>query len=187
MCLHLHCPVSLILHSLRLLSFFVMFFFRTQRNYDLPCAYQPDPPRHPPAAVVPAPRGVLPARWCAPLRRGLRGAVLHHVRPVAAPDLLHLWLLVPGDDCAGRDLRRSVDLALLLPAGERGLPLVVEILPPRRQLCLLYRPVCSVVPPDRAGYERFVPCVAVLRLHEYYLLHVLPRHRHHWLLQLLLV
>lgn len=72
MCIYHIISIIIILHT-------------TQRGGDIPRAHEPDPARHPAAAVVPAPRDLLPAGRHPALRRGLRGALLHHVRPLAAP------------------------------------------------------------------------------------------------------
>jgi len=56
-----------------------------------------------------------------------------------------------------------------------------------RSLCGLHAPVCDLVQPDRAGDERHHPHVALLWLHEYHCLHVLPTHRNHWIYVLFLV
>ena len=116
-----------------------------ERVDDVPRAHESDPARHPQAGLVPEPCADLARGRHLAVRRRVRGAVLHHVGAVAAPDLLHLRLPVPRDDGARGDLRRSGHSLLLLPALQRGLPLVVAQFPGSRCLRFLHVPVCRVV------------------------------------------
>ena len=60
--------------------------------------------------------------------------------------------------------------------GERGLPVVVALLPACRQLRLLHRPVCRLVSSHRVRDDRSGARVAVLWVHVDYLLHFLLSH-----------
>lgn len=66
-----------------------------QRDCHVPRAHEPDPARHPPAAVVHAPGDLVPAGRHPALRRRLRRALLHHVRPLAAPGTRLFDFVVP--------------------------------------------------------------------------------------------
>mmetsp|Transcript_8615 Transcript_8615/g.13212 ORF Transcript_8615/g.13212 Transcript_8615/m.13212 type:complete len:357 (-) Transcript_8615:493-1563(-) len=90
-------------------------------NQPAPSAHQLHTQTDPAPGVVHAPGGVLLPGGGAALRSRVRGAVLHHVRPLAAPDLLHLWVPDAGFPDLVRHLCGGHHRVLLLPALQRGL------------------------------------------------------------------
>mmetsp|Transcript_59820 Transcript_59820/g.160316 ORF Transcript_59820/g.160316 Transcript_59820/m.160316 type:complete len:232 (-) Transcript_59820:93-788(-) len=145
-------------------------------------ADEPDPAPSSSAAVVHQ-RGLLLARGGDPaLRRGLHGALLHHVLDLAAPVLLPLRLPHARDRHTSGHLRGDIHHPDVLPADQRGLQLVVAILLRER---LLRRVRLHVLVPlllhahaDRPLRRR----PALLWLHVCDVVHVRPPHRLHRLL-----
>mmetsp|Transcript_12853 Transcript_12853/g.22179 ORF Transcript_12853/g.22179 Transcript_12853/m.22179 type:complete len:238 (-) Transcript_12853:364-1077(-) len=151
----------------------------------VPCAHEPDPATDPGPGVVHA-AGVLdPHRRHPSLRRRVHRAVLHPVLPVAPPVLLHVHFPLHRLRHPRPHLRRDHHRPLLLPALQRGLPLVVEVVPHIRFVGAL--PLCVLgvllLHEARHGPLRLRP--HVLRLHVHHLVRLLLPDRHHRLPRLL--
>jgi len=118
---------------------------------------------------------------------GVCGALLHHERAVAAPNLLHLWVPVFGAGHFGGDLRRNHDSHVLLPTLQRRLPVVVAVRALQRQLRRLRVSVRHLVLCDGTRPRGLRASVPVLWVHVLGVAGVFCAHRHHWLLLVLLV
>mmetsp|Transcript_4710 Transcript_4710/g.7605 ORF Transcript_4710/g.7605 Transcript_4710/m.7605 type:complete len:249 (-) Transcript_4710:479-1225(-) len=90
-----------------------------------PSARQSHPSSDSSAALVHASDAHGALRWYPAVRCGECGALLHHECPMVAPGLLHLRLPLLGHGHPRGHLRRDHDPHVLLPALQRGLPLVV--------------------------------------------------------------
>mmetsp|Transcript_8138 Transcript_8138/g.26696 ORF Transcript_8138/g.26696 Transcript_8138/m.26696 type:complete len:269 (-) Transcript_8138:113-919(-) len=151
------------------------------RNRTVPRAHEPDPALGPAAALVHAPRPDDYLWRHSAVRRRLGGIVFHHERHLAPPGLLHLRIPLPRHDDPRRDVCGDYHPPLLLPAVQRGLPLVVALVPHQRvhgplRLSLL----CVLL--FQAGNELCADVLPLFRVHVNHLPRPLPRHGHGGLL-----
>ena len=106
---------------------------------------------------------------------------------MAEPVLLHLRVPLHSVLDLDRHLRRDHSGALLLPALQRGLQLVVESLLNRGFFCFLPLPLLDLLLLHEAGDHKTGLGNALLRVHDHHLLRLLRLNWHNRFLRLLLV
>ena len=152
-----------------------------------PGADEQDPAAGAGAGVVHA-AGVFDTdRRGAAVRRGVHRAVLHPDVDMAEPVLLHLRVPVFGVSDIGGDVRGDHDRAVLLPAVQRGLPLVVEGVPDSGFVVAVPVSVRGILLLHEAGHHEAGVGDPVLRVHADHLVLVLRADGDDGVLRVLLV